>query len=174
MLILVGPSGSDPSSFVAGVGSATWAASGSSCLAARMEGAPQQDLFRRQRRRTLARAERGQALQLWLWGRPPSPGPPYRLVRPGHQGRAALPGRRAPGGEPRPRRRPHLRGPGCRSAPRPAYDLVYRHALDPSAAGQRLAFGSTTGSLWMSEDQGDTWQTLSNHLPPNACMRFEA
>jgi len=28
------------------------------------------------------------------------------------------------------------------------------------------AFGSTTGSLWVSEDQGDTWQTVSEHLPP--------
>jgi hypothetical protein len=56
----------------------------------------------------------------------------------------------------------------------PAYDLIYRHALDLSGDGQRLAFGSTTGSLWVSEDQGDTWQTVSNHLPPIACVRFEA
>jgi len=55
----------------------------------------------------------------------------------------------------------------------PAYDLVYRHALAIAADGQHLAFGSTTGSLWVSEDQGDTWQTLSNHLPPIACVRFE-
>lgn len=31
---------------------------------------------------------------------------------------------------------------------------------------QRLAFGSTTGSLWVSEDQGDSWTTLSRNLPP--------
>ena len=55
----------------------------------------------------------------------------------------------------------------------PAYDLAYRHALDVAADGQRLAFGSTTGSLWVSEDQGDSWQTVSHHLPPIACVRFE-
>lgn len=38
--------------------------------------------------------------------------------------------------------------------------------------GERLAFGSTTGSLWISEDQGDTWQTFSEHLPPVYCVRF--
>jgi photosystem II stability/assembly factor-like uncharacterized protein len=53
-----------------------------------------------------------------------------------------------------------------------AYDLVYRHALDIDASGDRLAFGSTTGSLWVSEDQGDSWQTVSAHLPPVYCVRF--
>lgn len=56
---------------------------------------------------------------------------------------------------------------------RHAYDLVYRHALDIAADGHRLAFGSTTGSLWISEDQGDSWQTVSEHLPPIACVRFD-
>lgn len=56
---------------------------------------------------------------------------------------------------------------------RHAYDLVYRHALDIAPDGERLAFGSTTGSLWISEDQGDSWQTVSEHLPPIACVRFE-
>nr|WP_093190708.1 sialidase family protein [Thiocapsa sp. KS1] len=55
----------------------------------------------------------------------------------------------------------------------PAYDLVYRHALDCSGDGRRLAFGSTTGSLWASEDQGDSWTTISRHLPPILCVRFE-
>jgi hypothetical protein len=32
----------------------------------------------------------------------------------------------------------------------PAYDLVYRHALAVDTSGQRLAFGSTTGGLWIS------------------------
>lgn len=36
----------------------------------------------------------------------------------------------------------------------PTYDLVYRHALGGSADGERLAFGSTTGGLWVSEDAG--------------------
>lgn len=55
----------------------------------------------------------------------------------------------------------------------PAYDLVYRHALDIAANGEQLAFGSTTGSLWISENQGDNWQCVSKHLPPIACVRFE-
>jgi hypothetical protein len=54
-----------------------------------------------------------------------------------------------------------------------AYDLVYRHALDVDETGDRLAFGSTTGSLWISEDGGDSWQTLSSHLPPIHAVRFE-
>ncbi len=53
-----------------------------------------------------------------------------------------------------------------------AYDLVYRHALDVDESGERLAFGSTTGSLWVSDDQGDSWQTVSTHLPPVLCVRF--
>ncbi|MFK5956489.1 MAG: exo-alpha-sialidase [Planctomycetota bacterium] len=55
----------------------------------------------------------------------------------------------------------------------PAYDLVYRHALDIDASGDVLAFGSTTGSLWVSEDQGDSWQAISKHLPPILCVRFQ-
>ncbi len=54
----------------------------------------------------------------------------------------------------------------------PAYDLVYRHALDISRDGERLAFGSTTGSLWVSEDQADAWQCVSKHLPPVLCVCF--
>ncbi|AUX21223.1 uncharacterized protein SOCEGT47_017030 [Sorangium cellulosum] len=43
-----------------------------------------------------------------------------------------------------------------------------------SASGDRLAFGSTTGSLWVTEDQGDSWQAISTHLPPIDCVRFMA
>jgi hypothetical protein len=55
-----------------------------------------------------------------------------------------------------------------------AYDLVYRHGLDIDADGATLAFGSTTGNLWLSEDQGDHWQQLSSSLPPIYCVRFAA
>lgn len=55
----------------------------------------------------------------------------------------------------------------------PAYDLVYRHALAVSADGNRLVFGSTTGSLWISDDQGDHWEHVTAHLPPVLCLRFE-
>ncbi|MCA8972489.1 MAG: exo-alpha-sialidase [Planctomycetes bacterium] len=54
----------------------------------------------------------------------------------------------------------------------PAYDLVYRHALDIDASGERLAFGSTTGSLWATTDGGENWSTLSTHLPPVYAVRF--
>ena len=53
-----------------------------------------------------------------------------------------------------------------------AYDLTFRHALDVDETGDRLAFGSTTGSLWISDDQGDTWQPITSHLPPVYCVRF--
>jgi len=54
-----------------------------------------------------------------------------------------------------------------------AYDLVFRHALDVDGTGDRLAMGSTTGSVWISEDQGDSWQAVSHHLPPVYSVRFE-
>lgn len=54
-----------------------------------------------------------------------------------------------------------------------AYDLTFRHGLDVSADGSSLVFGSTTGSVWVSEDQGDSWQTVSEHLPPVYAVRFE-
>ena len=53
-----------------------------------------------------------------------------------------------------------------------AYDLVYRHSLVIDDAGDHLAFGSTTGSLWLSSDQGDNWETISSNLPPIYAMRF--
>ncbi len=53
-----------------------------------------------------------------------------------------------------------------------AYDLTFRHALDIDSTGDRLAFGTTTGSLWVTEDQGDSWITVSEHLPPVYCVRF--
>jgi photosystem II stability/assembly factor-like uncharacterized protein len=52
------------------------------------------------------------------------------------------------------------------------YDIAYRHALDCDATGDRIAFGSTTGGLWLSEDGGDSWLTLSTHLPPVLAVRF--
>ncbi|THF60194.1 WD40/YVTN/BNR-like repeat-containing protein [Pseudothauera rhizosphaerae] len=54
----------------------------------------------------------------------------------------------------------------------PAYDLVYRHGLAVDAGGSRLAMGSTTGSLWLSENGGEHWQCLTTHLPPIHALRF--
>jgi photosystem II stability/assembly factor-like uncharacterized protein len=55
-----------------------------------------------------------------------------------------------------------------------AFDLTYRHALDidVDGSGEQLAFGSTTGSLWVTDNGGDTWQTISQHLPPIYAVRF--
>jgi hypothetical protein len=53
-----------------------------------------------------------------------------------------------------------------------AYDIVYRNGLDIDATGQRLAMGSTTGGLSISEDQGDSWQEISHTLPPVYAVRF--
>jgi len=47
-----------------------------------------------------------------------------------------------------------------------ACHLVYRHALAVSPDGRVLAMGSTTGSLWVSEGQGQTWIRASAQLPP--------
>ena len=55
---------------------------------------------------------------------------------------------------------------------RHAYDLVYRHALDIDGSGERLAFGSTSGGLWISEDGGETWTMPEARLPPVAVLRF--
>jgi len=53
-----------------------------------------------------------------------------------------------------------------------AYDLVLRHALGVDETGQRLAFGSTSGGLWISEDGGDSWVAPEARLPPIAAIRF--
>lgn len=51
-----------------------------------------------------------------------------------------------------------------------AYDVVYRHALDQSAGS--VAFGSTTGNLYVSDDRGDSWAAVANNLPPIYSVRF--
>lgn len=55
---------------------------------------------------------------------------------------------------------------------RHAYDLTYRHGLEVDESGERLAFGTTTGSLWVTEDEGDSWKTVSEHLPPVYAVRW--
>ncbi len=51
-----------------------------------------------------------------------------------------------------------------------AYDIVFRHALDLD--GDRLAFGSTTGNVYTSDDRGDSWRPLGRNLPPVYSVRF--
>jgi hypothetical protein len=55
-----------------------------------------------------------------------------------------------------------------------AYDLVYRHALAVDDSGERLAFGSTTGGFWISEDGGESWTAPEARLPPVSVVRFAA
>jgi BNR/Asp-box repeat len=55
-----------------------------------------------------------------------------------------------------------------------SYDLVYRHALAIDETGNRLAIGSTTGGLWVTEDQGDHWHAIPARLPPIHAVRFAA
>ena len=43
------------------------------------------------------------------------------------------------------------------------FDITYRHALD--ITGDRLAFGTTTGNIYVTEDRGDHWDPISNNLP---------
>jgi hypothetical protein len=51
-----------------------------------------------------------------------------------------------------------------------AHDVVYRHAMDVS--GDALAFGSTTGNVYVSDNRGEAWHTLGNNLPPVYSVRF--
>lgn len=55
---------------------------------------------------------------------------------------------------------------------RHCYDLVYRHGLAVADDGRTLLMGSTTGNLWLSGDEGDSWQTLSANLPPIHAVGF--
>ena len=52
------------------------------------------------------------------------------------------------------------------------FELVYRHSLVVADDGQSLLMGSTTGGLWASADAGDSWQAVSQHLPPIHALRF--
>ena len=44
------------------------------------------------------------------------------------------------------------------------FDLVFRHAFDRS--GGLMVFGTTTGNLFVSEDDGDHWIHAQSFLPP--------
>ncbi len=51
-----------------------------------------------------------------------------------------------------------------------AYDVVYRHALATHEGA--VAFGSTTGNLYVSDDGGEGWTAVANNLPPVYAVRF--
>ena len=50
------------------------------------------------------------------------------------------------------------------------YDLVFRHALDKT--GDTLAFGTTAGNFYVSDDRGDNWATVTNNLAVVYSVRF--
>lgn len=52
------------------------------------------------------------------------------------------------------------------------YDLMYRHGLAVSSDGNTVLMGSTTGGLWISNDAGANWQTVSTTLPPIYAVCF--
>jgi hypothetical protein len=40
------------------------------------------------------------------------------------------------------------------------------------ADGDHLVFGSSTGNLWVTDNQGDHWHAVANHLPPVSSVRY--
>lgn len=50
-----------------------------------------------------------------------------------------------------------------------AYDCVLRDSF--SSNHVELAFGTTGGSLYFSDDNGESWETVADHLPRITCVR---
>lgn len=53
------------------------------------------------------------------------------------------------------------------------YDLVYRHGLAVADDGRTLLMASTTGGVWLSENGGDSWRTISSSMPPVYAVCFQ-
>jgi hypothetical protein len=53
-----------------------------------------------------------------------------------------------------------------------AYDVVFRHGLSIDDTGEKLAMGSSTGNLWVSENSGDAWVQVSGNLPQVYAVRW--
>ncbi len=51
-----------------------------------------------------------------------------------------------------------------------SYDVTFRHALD--VRGDTLAFGTTTGNVYLSKDRGESWRCLGNNFAPVYSVRF--
>lgn len=50
------------------------------------------------------------------------------------------------------------------------FDITLRHALAKN--DRQLAFGTTTGNLYLSNDYGESWRCLNNNLPPVYAVNF--
>ena len=53
-----------------------------------------------------------------------------------------------------------------------AWDFPFRHAMDVAADGETLAFGTTSGNLYVSGDGGRTWTAEATNLPAVYAVRF--
>jgi hypothetical protein len=53
-----------------------------------------------------------------------------------------------------------------------AYDVVFRHGLALDDKGECLVMGSSTGNLWVSENQGDAWSLVTSTLPQIYAVRW--
>ena len=63
-----------------------------------------------------------------------------------------------------------LRATACRSATPSTSSTAT--ASTSTRTGRRLAMGSTTGSLWVSDNAGEAWQLVNAHLPPVYAVRL--
>ena len=50
------------------------------------------------------------------------------------------------------------------------FDIVFRQAFDHKNGV--LAFGTTTGNLFLSENEGDSWRCVRSNLPRIDCLKF--
>jgi photosystem II stability/assembly factor-like uncharacterized protein len=50
------------------------------------------------------------------------------------------------------------------------FDIVLRHALDVKSG--EIVFGTSGGSLFVSENSGDSWKPVNHHLPRVFSVRF--
>jgi photosystem II stability/assembly factor-like uncharacterized protein len=53
-----------------------------------------------------------------------------------------------------------------------AYDVIFRHGLAIDDTGEKLAMGSTTGNVWVSENGGEAWSQVSSTLPQVYAVRW--
>jgi hypothetical protein len=51
-----------------------------------------------------------------------------------------------------------------------AYDIVFRHAMD--ITDETLAFGTTAGNVYVSDDRGETWDNITQNLAVVYSVRF--
>ena len=63
-------------------------------------------------------------------------------------------------------------GSSCARGCRRSTPTTSSTATRSATAATALAFGSTTGNLYVSEDRGESWRCVANNLPPIYSVRF--